>query len=141
MNKLKYAAVLAVSAFFLHLIWENIQAPLYDGYQSFSQHIPICFIGTLGDVLITLLVFAFLWLLKKDLLDTRNNFFALAIIGFVIAVAIEQHALLLGKWSYTATMPIIPWLGVGLTPIIQMTILLPLSFYIAGLFNKKHENV
>ncbi|MBI2024899.1 MAG: hypothetical protein HYT03_02350 [Candidatus Harrisonbacteria bacterium] len=134
---IRYISILAFVAFLLHIIWENAQAPFYAGYQSFLQHLPICSIGVFGDILITLLVLAFLWLLKKNLPSTKTDFFALAIIGFVIAVAIEQNALLLGKWSYAPTMPLIPYLQVGLMPILQMTILLPLSFYITGLFNKK----
>lgn len=47
------------------------------------------------------------------------------------------NALLLGKWSYAPTMPLVPYLRVGLMPILQMTLLLPLSFYLAGLLNKK----
>lgn len=134
---MKYLAALTFVAFLLHVVWENAQAPLYAGYQSFSQHFSICFVGAIGDVVITLFVLAFIWLLKKDKPQTISDFLALAIVGFIVAVAIEQNALLAGKWSYAPAMPIIPWLNVGLAPIIQMTILLPLSFYIVGLFNKK----
>lgn len=121
----------------MHLFWENAQAPLYAGYSSFGQHLSICFVGTIGDVVITLFVLAFIWLLKKDRPQTIADFLALAIIGFIVAVLIEQHALLAGNWNYASAMPIIPWIEVGLTPIIQMTILLPLSFYLAKLFDKK----
>ncbi len=128
--KAKYIITLAVAAFLLHVIWENAQAPLYAGYQSFSQHFPMCLFGTLGDVVITLFILVFLWLLKKDI--TRPaDFLGLSIIGFFIAVVIEQHALVTGKWGYTPAMPVISVLKVGLAPILQMTLLLPLSFYLA----------
>jgi len=140
--KIKYIAILTIVSFLLHIVWENAQAPLYAGYQSFSLHFQVCFAGTVGDVVITLLVLAFLRLLKKDSLQTAADFMALAIIGFIIAVFIEQNALLVGKWSYAPSMPLIPYLHVGLAPILQMTILLPLSFYLARLFNKKsYENI
>lgn len=135
--KIKYLAILTIAAFLLHIVWENAQAPLYAGYQSFSLHFPICFTGTIGDVVITLLVLAFLRLLKKDNLQTAADFMALAIIGFIIAVFIEQNALLISKWNYAPVMPLIPYLQVGLAPILQMTILLPLSFYLAKLFKQK----
>ncbi len=125
---MKYIVKLAIIALLLHVIWENAQAPLYAGYQSFLQHLPICSIGALGDVAITLLVFAFFWLLKKGTPNTTTDFLVLAIVGFLVAVAIEQHALLAGKWSYAPSMPTI--LGIGLSPILQMTVLLPLSFYL-----------
>ncbi len=89
------------------------------------------------DVIITLLVFAFLRLIKKDLPQTISDFFCLAIIGLIIAIAIEQNALLAGKWNYAPSMPIIPGLKVGLIPVIQMTVLLPLSFYLTQIFNQK----
>jgi len=128
----KYMAKLAIITFLLHVIWENAQAPLYAGYESFSQHFSMCFVGTIGDVVITLSILAFLWLIKKDV-SRPADFLALAIIGFIVAVVIEQHALLTGKWSYALTMPIVPILKVGLAPILQMTVLLPLSFYLAKL--------
>jgi len=130
MNKVKYIATLATVTFVLHIIWENAQAPLYAGYQSFSHHFSMCFVGTIGDVVITLSVLVFLWLLRKDV-SRPADFLALAILGFVVAVVIEQHALLSGKWDYALAMPIIPILKVGLAPILQMTLLLPLSFYLA----------
>lgn len=130
--KAKYITILVIAAFLLHVVWESAQAPLYAGYQSFSQHFSMCLIGTIGDIVITLFVLAFLRLLKKDVTRTAD-FLGLAIIGFVIAVAIEQNALLAGKWDYASAMPIIPWLNVGLAPILQMTLLLPLSFYLARL--------
>lgn len=135
--KVKYITALTLVAFLLHIVWENAQAPLYSGYQSFSEHFSICLVGTLGDVVITLSVLAFLWLLIKKDMSRPADFLGLAIIGFIIAIAIEQNALLAGKWNYVLAMPIIPWLNVGLAPIVQMTLLLPLSFYVAGLFNKK----
>lgn len=134
---MKYTVKLAIFALLLHVVWENAQAPLYAGYQSFLQHLPICSVGALGDVVITLLVFAFFWLLKKSVPSTKTDFLALAIMGFVIAVAIEQNALLLNKWSYTSAMQLVPYLRIGFAPILQMTLLLPLSFYLAGLFNRK----
>lgn len=137
--KTRYIMTLIVVAFLLHFLWENAHAPLYAGYSSFGQHVPICFIGTLGDVVITLFVLGFIRLLKKGAPQTIADFLALAIIGLMVAVAIEQHALLVGKWSYAPAMPIIPVLKVGLTPIIQMIVLLPLTFYVAKLINKKYE--
>lgn len=139
--KISYIVALIITAFLLHVIWENAQAPLFVGYQSFSQHLAICLIGTLGDVVITLLTLALVWLLKKDIPSTKADFLALAIIGLMIAIAIEQNALLLDKWNYTSAMPLLPYLQVGLLPILQMTFLLPFSFYLAKLINAKLEKL
>lgn len=67
----------------------------------------------------------------------KKDIFVLATTGFFFALGIEWRALLFAEWNYAPAMPIIPWLNVGLTPVVQMTMLLPLSFYVAKLFDKK----
>ncbi len=131
----KQIIFLSLTAFVLHVIWENIQAPLFQGYMSsFVQHFPKCLIGTIGDVVTTLFVYFIVALLKNDLnwISTLNkkDIVVLTVIGFFIAVGIEWRALLFGSWAYADTMPIIPYLKVGLVPIIQMILLLPLSIYL-----------
>ena len=49
--------------------------------------------------------------------------------GLVIAVIIEWGAVyVLDRWRYTASMPILPGLGVGLSPVLQMLLLPPVIF-------------
>jgi|SRR3989344_912122 len=130
----KQIIFLSLIAFILHLIWENAQAPLFQGYASFAAHFPICLVGTVGDVVITLVVYFSIALLKNDInwIFTLNkkDFAILAVVGFFTAVGIEWRALLFGRWAYAEVMPIIPYLKVGLVPILQMTLLLPLSMYL-----------
>lgn len=135
----KQIIFLSLIVFILHVIWENAQAPLFQGYASFSQHFSACFIGTVGDVAITLFVYVIVALLKNDFnwiasLD-KKDVAVLAVIGFLVAVGIEWRALLFGRWAYNDAMPLIPYLEVGLLPIIQMTLLLPLSVFITGKFS------
>jgi len=130
----KQIIFLFLIAFVLHIVWENAQAPLFQGYASFAAHFPMCLVGTVGDVLITLSVYFIVALLKNDInwisVLNKKDFVILAVIGFFIAVGIEWRALLFGRWAYADAMPIIPYLKVGLTPILQMTFLLPLSMYL-----------
>lgn len=130
---------LSLIAFLLHVIWENAQGPLFQGYTSFAEHFPICFLGTVGDVAITLFVFVIIALLKNDFnwiaSLKKKDIAVLAVVGLFIAVGIEWRALLFGRWAYTDAMPIIPYLKVGLLPIVQMTLLLPLSVFITGKFS------
>jgi hypothetical protein len=129
----RYLTALSITAFLTHLVWENAQARLFfAGYQSFFQHFPACLSGTIGDVVITFLVLGIVLLLKKEKPRTAADFLVLAVIGLVVAVAIEQHALLVGTWGYMPAMPIVPILNIGLIPILQMALLLPFSFYVAG---------
>ncbi|NTW14712.1 MAG: hypothetical protein HGA31_06855 [Candidatus Moranbacteria bacterium] len=45
------------------------------------------------------------------------------VLGFFVAVVLERFALSVGIWSYGPFMPILPFLGVGLTPVLKMMIL------------------
>ena len=130
----KQIVLVALTAFILHIIWENAQAPLFDGYISFSQHFYACLIGTFGDVVITLSVYAAIALLKNDpnWIATMNkkDIAVIAAIGLFIALGIEWRALFSGRWAYAEAMPLVPYLKAGILPVIQMTVLLPLSFFI-----------
>ncbi|MBI2037892.1 MAG: hypothetical protein HYT15_03100 [Candidatus Magasanikbacteria bacterium] len=132
----KQTILLSLIAFIFHLVWENVQRPLFQGYGSFIQHFPVCFVATIGDVVFTFLVYAFMALVKKDwnwiARLNKTDIFILAIVGFLFAVGIEWRALLFGRWAYADAMPIIPYLKVGLAPVMQMVLLLPFSIYISA---------
>lgn len=130
---LYFLFLLIIISFALHIVWENLQAPLYAEFTSFSGHFPMCFWATVWDVIISMGALFFTTLPKQasPMKFDKNDFISLAIIGFVIAIVIEQNALLTGKWSYGGAMPLVPYFRVGLTPVLQMTLLLPLSFYLA----------
>lgn len=134
---------LSFIAFIVHVIWENAQAPLFQGYASFAEHLPVCTAGTVGDVAITLFVYVVVALLKNDFnwiaSLNKKDVIVLAVVGFFIAVGIEWRALLFGRWAYTDAMPLIPYLKVGLTPILQMLLLLPFSAYLTKKFVAVYE--
>jgi hypothetical protein len=130
----------AATAFVLHYSWESLHLPLYSGYEGLSGPLPITLFATLGDVLYTLLTFALLVLIKRDLGWVRrarhSDYAALAAIGLAIAVSVEYKAQTLMRWEYTDAMPTI--LGFGLSPLLQMTVLLPLSVFVAQLILKRY---
>ncbi|MDP3956266.1 MAG: hypothetical protein Q8Q18_03430 [bacterium] len=140
----KQIIFLSLIAFVLHIVWENMQAPLFQGYTSFVAHFPMCVVGTVGDVGITLFVYFIIALLKNDFnwiaTLNKNDIVVLALIGFFIAIGIEWRALLFGMWAYGDAMPILPYFKVGLTPIIQMTLLLPFSIYLTKIIVVAHKN-
>ncbi|MEK7599179.1 MAG: hypothetical protein AAB474_01860 [Patescibacteria group bacterium] len=133
MKWIRYLFFFTAVSFILHIVWENLQAPLYAGFTSFYDHFSACLAGAIGDVFISLAALLFMILVKRalPLKFNKNDFMVLAGLGLIIAVAIEKNALLAGKWSYSGAMPLIPYLNVGLAPILQMIFLLPLSFYLA----------
>ncbi len=127
---------IAALAFFLNLIWENAQAPLYAGYGSFLQHFLACLRAVAGDVIITLLLFGAAALVNNGTRWMRQWSLPTAALigaaGALIAVLIELHALRTGRWSYTTSMPLIPLLNVGLLPVLQLALLPLATFYITS---------
>ena len=97
-----------------------------------------CFFATFGDAnivviiwLIGLLFFRDIWWFKRGSLIRVLLIIGL---GFGITVLLELHALKINRWTYSTLMPVIPILEVGISPILQMTILPLSAFY---LVNKK----
>ena len=142
MKLAKKIICIGLIAFALHFIWENAQAPLYQGYTHFLDHLSICSVATGGDVLIVLFVFGGFALFYRNAywLSDMNamHIIILAIIGALIAVAIEAFALHSGRWIYADTMPTVG--NIGIFPILQMTIILPLTFYLTSQFIKNYDD-
>jgi len=57
-------------------------------------------------------------------------------IGVVAAILLELYALQANRWAYNDLMPIIPILGTGLTPTIQLGLLIYIIFKITKLNNR-----
>jgi len=129
--------------FILNLVWENAQAPLFNGYQNFVQHFIPCFRATIGDAIIIFLFYEFysFWYKNRDWIARMKigQIVALMVIGAVLAVFMEWGALASGRWSYGEFMPVIPILGVGLLPVFQMVLLPPITFYVVAKFNKNKK--
>ncbi len=106
-------------SFVLNLIWENLHSFLYTGYMGGTITEFILFRASVVDaVIITFLSMPFIFvpsLKRKSLL--------IIFVGILIAICIELYALNTGRWAYNEYMPMIPILGVGLTPTIQLGLL------------------
>ena len=124
----------AVFALLLNFPWEIMQAPLFAGLadSSFIDAIKGCSQATLGDALIMLLAYWTVsgvagsrhWILAPS---SRQLSLFLAI-GVLITVAIEWLATRgywIQSWTYSQAMPIVPGVGIGLSPLLQW-IFLPL---------------
>jgi len=125
-----------LTAFALNLVWENAQAFLFRGYGGFARHFWICFVGTLGDIIIVAAIYGAVALLWRDATWYRQISMGqvafVVMLGITIAVAIEAWALASGRWAYDG-MPLVPFTGIGLVPVLQMVILPPLIFAIMRL--------
>ncbi|HBS19000.1 MAG TPA: hypothetical protein DD835_14460 [Halomonas sp.] len=128
----------ALFAFLLNLSWEFLQVPLYAGMPVMPhwEAVQACIQAALGDVLITLMAYwsVAVWHRRHDWL---RGYGAKECVGFVlvgvgITVAMEWHATLFSqRWEYAQLMPRVPWLGTGLSPLLQWLILPPLMLWMA----------
>ncbi len=133
----RFLAVVVLVGFSLNEIWEMVQMPAYveTAGRSWSSTLGLCTRAAVGDVGIILGICGVGTLAAADLgwgmRDRWNIYAAVAVMGLVVAVLVEHAALATGRWSYTERMPVVPVLDAGLWPLLQMTLLTPLTFWIA----------
>ena len=140
-NYAKFIVAVAVTAFSLNFIWELAQGPLYEGFEYDFKHISFCALASVADMLMVfILLFAFgliykevywmqSWGLKRTVL--------LVIVGFFGAILAEVWHTARGDWAYADAMPRLPIAEVGISPVLQFTILPWLIFLICKKFIKK----
>lgn len=122
----------AVFAFLLNYPWEFSQVPLFVGMPD-APHwaaIKICATATLGDIIIMLIAYWFVAVVARTrswiATPRAGHVMMFVAIGLAITVVIEQLALQglwFGTWKYSPLMPVVPGIGVGLSPLLQWIIL------------------
>lgn len=125
-------AVLGTISFLLHIVWERLHIVLYTGFEAIEGVLPVYLFATIGDVFYTLLAILTIAVVRRStrwFCDMRpRDYVTLAAVGLAIAIFVEGKAFVYGRWEYTDAMPMV-WIF-GLSPLLQMTVLLPLSVYI-----------
>ncbi len=134
---LKQVLLIFIVAVTLNYLWELAQAPLYVGLENWNSVWWHCFVAALGDGILVLLIFVVGWItFRRFHWYVHPNSRALAVTlvtGLFISIGIEWGAIkMLGRWAYTADMPLLPGLDVGLVPVLQMLLLPPAIFRIAA---------
>ena len=123
---MKRIATIFLSAFILNAIWENLHSFLYVDYMNTQITEVILLRAALADaVMITIISLPFVLFQSW-----KKQSWIIILLGFILAVSIEWWALGTGRWEYSAYMPIIPFLYVGVTPAIQLGLLGYISFKI-----------
>lgn len=123
-------------SFPLHLAWEVAQMPLFEsGDAPFRETFLMCLTATAtGDMLFMLTIYLTLavvhwdwaWLSKHQSYDHPATWIVPTIVGILLAVSFELWAVhAVHRWTYKG-MPLVPLVGVGVTPVLQM-ILIPLT--------------
>ncbi len=151
MRTIKIYVALSLVAFILNLGWEHLMLPLYSGYAALGSGWRLNVWAAGWDVFYVLVITVLVALQKRDkewmLKQRARDFSTSALLAFLVALFVEYKALYLGRWGYSPLMPIIPLLGVGLTPVIQMSVLAPFSAWAATLVEKRflvysqHESI
>ena len=96
----------------------------------------MCLRAALGDAGLTLVIFMTgglifrSWCWPDRLSAGKIGYLVLS--GSLIGVLIEIFALSDNRWEYSSSMLVIPWLGVGAVPFIQMICLPCLSFIVSA---------
>ena len=131
-----------ITAFLLHFVWEMWQVPFYAGMTSAGhwQAVIFCSQATLGDGVITLLAFYLAVLASRsDQLLKFNNariaWIVYLLSGLLLTVGLELLATrYLDRWQYSELMPTLPYLNVGIVPLLQWVVLPPVVLWIARTF-------
>ena len=133
----RFIAATVLASFVLNEILEMAQMSAYveTAGRFWTSTLALCTRAAVGDVGIILGICAAGALAAGDpgwgLRDRWNIYATAAVLGLVYAVLVEHAALAAGRWSYTERMPVVPVLGAGMWPLLQMTLLPPLTLWIA----------
>lgn len=130
--KTRFTCVFLLAAAALHLVWEFVQCTPFYVAGRFPMTVANMLQVTIADVGLSVVIYGLVALVLRDVAwgthPSRWGLIAAAVLGAVLAVGIEWHALATGRWDYSSWMPIVPGVGVGLLPVLQLVvgILVPL---------------
>lgn len=128
---MKYIAeikIMFIPGFLLNFVWESLQSGLYyHHFKGLIEFIAVHLRASLGDVALIFLIYLLGCSIFKDtrwfIYLNKSKVLFILFAGFGIGVTIEKICLQTGRWSYIQAMPIIPIIQVGLSPVLQMTML------------------
>lgn len=130
-----FYGTLFVTAFTLNWFWEVAQTFAFDmSGVSIGKMLLFCTFASVIDGVVTVLIF---WLLQRFIEVVNWKFYlAAAVFGSLSAIFFERAAFTFNLWSYDEEMPVLPILGTGLLPFLQLTILVPLAIGLAAKLKK-----
>jgi len=129
----RHALTLSALTFALHLVWEQVQCPLFYVHGSFDASHAGMALATLGDVGLTWWLYGLVAAGTRRWRWARRGWSAPQLTGLLVAaaftaLAVEGIALNLGWWGYLDTMPRLA--GLGLVPVAQLVLLTPLVIWL-----------
>lgn len=130
-------------AFGANFVWEMLQMRAYTEMRNrpWLETVPVCALAALGDAVMTIALYCLVAFAFRDrqrwLRGSWKTYTALSLLGSVSAFLIELLSIITGYWSYAKTMRMVPGLNVGLWPLLQLTILVPLAVWTAALWSRR----
>src|SRR5260221_372251 len=141
-RKIRQGLVYVVVAAIGNVIWELAHIRLYTIWWTGTprENFVAIIHCTVGDVLITTATLLIAALIAR-LFGWRPFGSRMVLTAIVLGVAYTVVSEWLNvegwrSWSYTSAMPVLPWSGTGLTPILQWFIVPGLAFAISGFRNQ-----
>ena len=132
-SRLQALVAFFVCSFAMHLVWENAQMRLFEiGNASVWTIFKMCFVATVtGDMLFMLILYSTVTLIHKDFwwpADVASysdpaTWLIPIIVGVLLATNFELWAVYaVHRWTYRS-MPLLPFIHVGITPVLQMVVI------------------
>ena len=122
-----------IISFVLHFLWEKLQMPLYAVDWSFWECTLRCLYATAtGDMAFMAVIYFALAFIHQDLfwvMDAKAfrhpaTWVIAALLGLMLGTGFELWAVYVDhRWVYSALMPMVPVVQVGLSPVLQMTLI------------------
>lgn len=131
----RFTLIVMIVAYVLNFSWEIIQMPLYKNSSYNIEHIAFCALASVADAIMVLLIYFGFAVIYKNPLWVQNltlpRILILMLVGGFGAVAAEIRHVSSGTWAYDTSMPIIPVVDVGLSPVLQFMLLPVCSYYLS----------
>lgn len=129
---------IAIFSLLLNFLWEMQQMPFFQLGSEFSclEMIRNCTLATVGDVGISLIAFWVAAVVSKSRQWFQQSRWwqlsSFILVGVVITAIFEALATkVLDRWEYADAMPILPFFGTGLFPLLQWILIPPIVVWFA----------
>ncbi len=123
-------------AFILNLLWEYLHEPLY--VTTMTHDLFGFLYMASADGLLVLIIYWIVCLETRNffwIANMRKHLILIVLSGIFLSFFIEiKNMYFTSVWSYTAAMPVLPILHVGLSPVLQMVVTPLLVFTLAQRF-------
>lgn len=135
---------LALFGFLYHFVWEMWQIPFYNEMMAAAHWdgVVFCTQASIGDAAIVVMCywgvsvfFGRNWVNRPHLREV----IVFMVFGVLTTIVLEKVNTGIGRWRYSLGMPKIPLIGVGVIPIIQWVVAIPMILFTTARFLRGGE--